>query len=267
MTDLLTLSLLVLFLLFLATPQVLWKYLYPVIGLIAIPLHILLTGLTKFLNNIPKIVAFIILSLIGLAIVFFTSIVHWLGRFRTEDAIAELFERSIGHDNIIRVRKDILSVLPDEEETAQQTELSELSALRENAKSRMQSGELIFTILVGILFIFIPSDTGIELIFNISVNTVVQLSIMFLTLAILVRVYLINVLSFSSVDEAKEFGVETSIAWQKAICKTSISVAAIILSFFIKAHETSYQKGLEILELYLEEEVSLVTSVIRVHFD
>lgn len=258
-----TLILFGLFILFLAAPQVLYKISYPILYAIYIPTLFVYVGLRLFLRNIPKIVAVTIGSALIILIWLITTFVSLFGKFRAEHAVETILEATVRHQNITRVRDDLLCVLPLEPEKGPSSH-AKLHKLRDDAKSKLQTAELIFTVSTAVLFLAIPSVLEIT---PVNLQTLIQIYIMILTPAIVIRIYLLDVLAFKTEDEVDDFGIERAMLWQQAVTQTqTVTLYILLISLFARISNRSYNDAIAILDLRFSEDTGYINAIKEVRF-
>ena len=186
-------------------------------------------------------------------IIFVLTIPIRIFSFMKYPSISQVFvEKLIGSKNIRTVRSDLLSILPLDDVEIDNEDISSINSIRENTKDRLQTGELIFTVIIGSILLLDPIFIDrIEDMFSlvISPHLILGLYILIITPAVMVRIALLDHLAYSSIEETKEVDKKVAIAWQEVITsKSQIQIASLGISLIRRLNRSSYDKALVILE-------------------
>jgi len=166
-------------------------------------------------RSLRYIYVFIVLSVV-LSISLLTYIVQLVAKIRTPGITRNGIELLIGENNIREVRRDLLQVLPFEESSTSNKN-RDLGTIREDAKERMQTAELTFSVAIAVAFLIHEYSGQVIITIESPVERLIQIYVPTLTLATVFRTTLVDVLAYSSEDEPDGIIHEKAVAWQLAI--------------------------------------------------
>lgn len=238
-----------------------------IFSILGLPILLLLVILrVTVLKWLPKLPKFLLGVLITVALGSFfvaTYIIQLTARWSNPQIFEEKKDRVLGTDDLQEVRNDLLSVLPIEVDEPNASEV-DIRGIKESAKSRMQTAELIITFLFSLAIIYSPIPFEILSLPPITVN-LLTIYLIFLPAAVFFRIVLLDVLAFSSVEEVEttdRFDMETAVAWQRAVTQTGIvPFACLTVAFSKRLSGYIYEKTLKVVELVFHEERGVFESL------
>lgn len=163
--------------------------------------------------------------------------------------IGEYFEGKLDNIQFETLRFDIVNIVSNEAVKWDVEGVDkELRDIKSEGKRRHEYGELLFTSIVGSLFIF-SGSINVPILSSSFYGWGIEALLLLLPIFVLIRVALLDRVAYSGVDEVETEDLDAAVKWQEMVCYMPLSIPFLLAMGLIKKvfGEDRYKVAMDIV--------------------